>query len=53
MYLVTEVCEGGELSAILHRKKHLNENETRHVIHSLASAIAYLHKNGKILSETK
>ncbi|XP_069753560.1 serine/threonine-protein kinase 33 isoform X2 [Narcine bancroftii] len=45
MYLVTEVCEGGELSAILHRKKRLTENETRHVIHSLASAIAYLHKN--------
>lgn len=53
MYLVTEVCEGGELSAILHRKKHLNENETRHVIHSLASAIAYLHKNDIVHRDLK
>ncbi|GCB62016.1 hypothetical protein scyTo_0004190, partial [Scyliorhinus torazame] len=31
VYLVTEVCEGGELSAILHRKKRLSEKETRHL----------------------
>ncbi|XP_069753529.1 serine/threonine-protein kinase 33 isoform X1 [Narcine bancroftii] len=53
MYLVTEVCEGGELSAILHRKKRLTENETRHVIHSLASAIAYLHKNDIVHRDLK
>ncbi|XP_078270843.1 serine/threonine-protein kinase 33 isoform X2 [Rhinoraja longicauda] len=53
MYLVTEVCEGGELSAILHRKKNLTENETRHVIHSLASAIAYLHKNDIVHRDLK
>ncbi|XP_051885641.1 serine/threonine-protein kinase 33 [Pristis pectinata] len=53
MYLVTEVCEGGELSAILHRKKRLNENETRHVIRSLASAIAYLHKNDIVHRDLK
>ncbi|XP_062917958.1 serine/threonine-protein kinase 33 isoform X2 [Mobula hypostoma] len=53
MYLVTEVCEGGELSAILHKKKRLNENETRHVIRSLASAIAYLHKNDIVHRDLK
>uniref|UniRef100_UPI00398E3F8E serine/threonine-protein kinase 33 isoform X2 n=1 Tax=Pristiophorus japonicus TaxID=55135 RepID=UPI00398E3F8E len=53
VYLVTEVCEGGELSTILHRKKHLSEKETRHVIQSLASAIAYLHKNDIVHRDLK
>ncbi|XP_072322551.1 serine/threonine-protein kinase 33 isoform X1 [Scyliorhinus torazame] len=53
VYLVTEVCEGGELSAILHRKKRLSEKETRHVIRSLASAIAYLHKNDIVHRDLK
>ncbi|XP_018429202.1 PREDICTED: serine/threonine-protein kinase 33-like [Nanorana parkeri] len=44
MYLVMELCEGGELREILLRRKRFPETETRHVIHSLASAIAYLHK---------
>ncbi|XP_078076859.1 serine/threonine-protein kinase 33 isoform X1 [Mustelus asterias] len=53
VYLVTEVCEGGELSTILHRKKRLSEKETRHVIRSLASAIAYLHKNDIVHRDLK
>ncbi|XP_059508025.1 serine/threonine-protein kinase 33 isoform X1 [Stegostoma tigrinum] len=53
VYLVTEVCEGGELSTILHRKKRLSEKETRHVIQSLASAIAYLHKNDIVHRDLK
>uniref|UniRef100_A0A8B9Q1I9 Serine/threonine kinase 33 n=1 Tax=Apteryx owenii TaxID=8824 RepID=A0A8B9Q1I9_APTOW len=44
MYLVMELCEDGELKKILHSKGHFTENETRHIIQSLASAIAYLHK---------
>lgn len=47
MYLVMELCEDGELKEILHRKGHFSENETRWIIQSLASAIAYLHNNGK------
>ncbi|XP_067850028.1 serine/threonine-protein kinase 33 isoform X3 [Heptranchias perlo] len=53
VYLVIEVCEGGELSTILHRKKRLSEKETRHVIQSLASAIAYLHKNDIVHRDLK
>ncbi|MBN3291003.1 STK33 kinase, partial [Polypterus senegalus] len=44
MYLVTELCDGGELKEILQRKKYFTENETRHIISSLAAAIVYLHK---------
>ncbi|XP_077142733.1 serine/threonine-protein kinase 33 [Ranitomeya variabilis] len=53
VYLVMELCEGGELQTILHRKKLLSESETRHVIHSLASAIAYLHKNDIVHRDLK
>lgn len=42
-----ELCEDGELKEILQRKGQFTENETRHIIQSLASAIAYLHKKGK------
>lgn len=47
MYLVMELCEDGELKEILDRKEHFSENETRWIIQSLASAIAYLHNKGK------
>lgn len=47
MYLVMELCEDGELKEILDRKGHFSENETRWIIQSLASAIAYLHNKGK------
>lgn len=47
MYLVMELCEDGTLKEILDRKGHFSENETRWIIQSLASAIAYLHSNGK------
>ncbi|XP_069079771.1 serine/threonine-protein kinase 33 isoform X3 [Pleurodeles waltl] len=53
MYLVMELCEGGELKEILQRKKHLSESETRHIIHSLASAIAYLHKKDIVHRDLK
>ncbi|KAM4723197.1 serine/threonine-protein kinase 33 [Rhinophrynus dorsalis] len=53
MYLVMELCEGGELGEIVHRRKRLSESETRHVIHSLASAIAYLHKNDIVHRDLK
>ncbi|XP_023261309.1 serine/threonine-protein kinase 33 [Seriola lalandi dorsalis] len=44
MYLVTELCDGGELRHLLQRKRFFTEDETRHIICSLADAVAYLHK---------
>ncbi|NXA34387.1 STK33 kinase, partial [Eudromia elegans] len=53
MYLVMELCEDGELKNILHSKGHFTENETRHIIQSLASAIAYLHKKDIVHRDLK
>ncbi|CAH2325502.1 serine threonine- kinase 33 isoform X1 [Pelobates cultripes] len=53
MYLVMELCESGELREMLHRKKLFSEVETRHIIHSLGSAIAYLHKNDIVHRDLK
>ncbi|XP_041131268.1 serine/threonine-protein kinase 33-like isoform X1 [Polyodon spathula] len=53
MYLVTELCEGGELKEILQRNKRFTENETRHIISSLATAIAYLHKKDIVHRDLK
>lgn len=46
MYLVTELCEGGDLKDLLQKNKHFTEEETRHIIKSLSEAIVYLHKKG-------
>ncbi|XP_051507936.1 serine/threonine-protein kinase 33-like [Myxocyprinus asiaticus] len=44
MYLVTELCEGGDLKDLLQKNKRFTEEETRHIIRSLSEAIVYLHK---------
>ncbi|XP_054473820.1 serine/threonine-protein kinase 33 isoform X2 [Anoplopoma fimbria] len=52
-YLVTELCVGGELKQLLQRKKFLTEDETRHIIHSLADAVVYLHKRDIVHRDLK
>lgn len=44
IYLVTELCDGGELKELLQRKSFFSEDETRHIIYSLADAVVYLHR---------
>lgn len=44
IYLVMELCDGGELKHLLQRKSFFTEDETRHIIRSLADAVVYLHK---------
>ncbi|XP_061466321.1 serine/threonine-protein kinase 33 isoform X2 [Rhineura floridana] len=53
VYLVLELCEDGELKEILQRKGQFTENETRHIIQSLASAIAYLHRKDIVHRDLK
>ncbi|MBN3303766.1 STK33 kinase, partial [Amia calva] len=53
MYLVTELCKGGELKDFLLKKKCFTENETRQIISSLAGAIAYLHKKDIVHRDLK
>ena len=47
MYLIMELCEGGELADVLKEKGPFSEEETRTIVARLTSAIAYLHKKGK------
>lgn len=49
IYFVIELCAGGELNQLLQRKKFFTEDETRHIIYSLADAVVYLHKRGNIM----
>ena len=49
MYLVTELCVGGELKQLLQRKKFFTEDETRHIIFSLADAVVYLQNKSNVL----
>lgn len=44
MYLVMELCEGGELADALKLKKSYDEADTKVIVKKLASAISYLHK---------
>ncbi|XP_049321353.1 serine/threonine-protein kinase 33 isoform X2 [Astyanax mexicanus] len=53
MYLVMELCEGGELKRLLRKNKRFSEEETRHIISSLAEAIVYLHKKDIVHRDLK
>jgi len=48
MYLVMELCEGGELSSLLDEHGLFSEDETKAVVEQLARAISYLHRHGKL-----
>ncbi|XP_041648399.1 serine/threonine-protein kinase 33 isoform X2 [Cheilinus undulatus] len=52
-YLVTELCVGGDLKQLLKRKKSFTEDETRHIISSLADAVVYLHKRDIVHRDLK
>ena len=44
IYLVTEVCEGGELFYTIVEKKYMTESQTAVIMRQVLSAIAYLHE---------
>ncbi|RUS75686.1 hypothetical protein EGW08_016552 [Elysia chlorotica] len=53
MYLIMEVCEGGDLAKLLQRRQHLSEADTKQVMFSLAEAIKYLHQQGILHRDLK
>ncbi|KAJ2773075.1 Calcium/calmodulin-dependent protein kinase type I, partial [Coemansia nantahalensis] len=45
-YLITELCEGGELFDYIHRRLSLGEAEAAHVVRQIVEGVAFLHANG-------
>ncbi|KAK7106865.1 serine/threonine-protein kinase 33-like [Littorina saxatilis] len=53
MYLVMEMCLGGELADVLKEHKWFCEADTKTIIQRLAGAISYLHKHGIVHRDLK
>lgn len=53
MYLVMELCEGGELADVMKNREPLPENECKIIMTRLANAISYLHKNDIVHRDLK
>lgn len=53
MYLVMELCEGGELADALKTRERMSEEECKIIMSRLANAISYLHKNDIVHRDLK
>ena len=49
MYLVMELCEGGELFDVLRERQTFCEKDTKVIMTKMAKATSYLHKRGMYL----
>jgi len=52
-YLVTELCDGGDLMDYICNRKHLSESCTRKFIRQIISAVDYLHRIGILHRDLK
>ncbi|XP_005090056.2 serine/threonine-protein kinase 33 [Aplysia californica] len=53
MYLIMELCTGGDLARLLQQRTSLTEADTKTVMSSLAEAIKYLHQQGILHRDLK
>ncbi|CAL1531904.1 unnamed protein product [Lymnaea stagnalis] len=53
MYLIMELCKGGDLARLLKKLGHLIEEDTKVIMSSLAEAIKYLHQQGILHRDLK
>lgn len=49
MYLVMEICEGGELVDVLKIRERMLEEECKIIMFRLVSVILYFYKNGIVV----
>jgi cGMP-dependent protein kinase 1 len=53
LYFLMEVCLGGELWSLLHKKKYFEENETKFYVGCVIEALSFLHTKGIIFRDLK
>ena len=53
MYIVTELCQDGDLLRKLQRRRKLSEVEAKNYLRDIMSGAKYLHKNGIIHRDLK
>ena len=53
MYIVTELCQDGDLLKLLHRRKRIPEAEAKMLLRDIVNGAKYLHKSGIIHRDLK
>jgi serine/threonine protein kinase len=46
LYIITELCEAGELAKWLKKNGPMKEDKSKIIMRKIVDAISYLHKNG-------
>ncbi|CAF3668461.1 unnamed protein product [Adineta steineri] len=53
VYLILELCSGGDLERYLKEKKSLSESETQHIVKQVVNGLVYLHNHRIIHRDIK
>jgi len=53
MYIIMELCRGGELSVLLRKKGYFREEEAKIIMRGLTEAVVYMHDNDMVHRDLK